>query len=125
MTITTVTFETNLAAADEIVEALTTVLAEHNELDPPDHIVLLSALRSALRNAAEDARPAETLPDDKGNTIKVGDTVVVTHLDADRGTRAWMHRGVVVGFGRTRARVRFDNHNGEYTVGHECLRVVA
>lgn len=65
------------------------------------------------------------MTDDKGNPIQVGDVVVVTHLDADRGTRCWMNRGEVVGFGRTRVTVKFENYNGEYAVGNDCLRVVA
>lgn len=53
-----VTFTTNLPCADQLVAALDLVLAPHtHQLDPPDHMVLLSALRSSLANAANDARP--------------------------------------------------------------------
>lgn len=52
-----VTFSTNLTAADDIVSALDTVLADfRNVLDPPEHIVLLSAVKHAMKNAADEAR---------------------------------------------------------------------
>lgn len=53
-----VTFTTNLSAADEIVAALDSVLADYrNILDPPEHIVLLSAVKHAMKNAADEVRP--------------------------------------------------------------------
>lgn len=54
---TTVTFSTNLAAADDIVAAIDTVLADYRTvLDTPEHIVLLSAVKYAMKNAADEAR---------------------------------------------------------------------
>lgn len=64
--------------------------------------------------------------DDRGRIIEVGDTVQVLYVDRDRGAELWMHRGEVVGFGRTRVQVRFPCRVEPYnTVGAECLRVVA
>lgn len=63
------------------------------------------------------------MTDDRGNEIRVGDTVVLTQLDSDRGAYTFMHKGVVVGFGRTRVRVQFPSRSVVDTVGGECLRV--
>lgn len=65
------------------------------------------------------------MTDDKGRHINVGDEVVVTYINTDRGAQVWMHRGEVVGFGRTRVLVRFPSRGKPQPVGHECLRVVA
>lgn len=62
--------------------------------------------------------------DDRGTPIRVGDTVHVLYIDVDRGAQMWMHRGEVVGFGRTRVRVKFPSRTNAQTVGSECLRVV-
>lgn len=64
------------------------------------------------------------MTDDRGNEIKVGDTVVLTQRDSDRGAYNWMWKGTVVGFGRTRVRVQFPSRTDVSTVGGECLRVV-
>jgi hypothetical protein len=63
--------------------------------------------------------------DDKGNEIREGDTVQVLYVDRDRGAELWMHRGTVVGFGRTRVKVKFPSRGEPQTVGSECLRVVS
>jgi hypothetical protein len=62
--------------------------------------------------------------DDRGNPIEVGDTVQVLYIDRDRGAELWMHRGKVVGFGRTRVRVQFPSRAKPSSVGPECLRVI-
>lgn len=64
--------------------------------------------------------------DDRGNELQVGDEVQVLYVDRDRGAELWMHRGKVVGFGRSRARVHFTERTLPfYTVGPEALRVVS
>lgn len=65
--------------------------------------------------------------DDQGKTINVGDSVIATYLNADRGAFLYATGtpGRVVGFGRTRVRVQFGHRNRVDTIGAECLRVVA
>lgn len=63
--------------------------------------------------------------DDKGRSIEVGSTVQVLYVDRGRGAELWMHRGEVVGFGRSRVKVRFPSRGNPQAVGPECLRVVA
>lgn len=130
-----VTFSTNLAAADDIVSALDKVLADYRgALDPPEHIVLLSAVKCAMKNAADEARPRAEIGepidvldvhklDDRGNLIQIGDTVCLTQRDSDRGAYNWMWKGIVVGFGRTRVHVQFPSRSDVSAVGGECLRV--
>ena len=65
------------------------------------------------------------MTDDKGNAIEVGSTVQVLYIDRGRGAEMWMHRGEVVGFGRTRVKVQFPSRTDPQPVGNECLRVVA
>lgn len=65
------------------------------------------------------------MTDDKGTPIEVGNTVQVLYIDRGRGAEMFMHRGVVVGFGRTRVTIQFPSRNKHYNVGPECLRVVA
>lgn len=62
--------------------------------------------------------------DDRTATIHLGDTVQVLYVNRDRGAELFMHRGVVVGFGRTRVQIQFPSRNKVYAVGPECLRVV-
>lgn len=62
--------------------------------------------------------------DDRGSEIQVGDIVQVLYVDSDRGAQQWMHRGQVVGFGRTRVQVQFPSRGDPSTVGNECLRVI-
>jgi hypothetical protein len=69
--------------------------------------------------------PSPQMKDDRDNTIAIGDTVHVLYVDRDRGAELWMHRGVVVGFGRTRVRVQFPSRALPQSVGNECLRVVS
>ena len=64
------------------------------------------------------------MTDDKGRPINLGDTVQVLFINTDRGAQVWMHRGVVVGFGRTRVQVQFPSRGKPQSVGNECLRVV-
>lgn len=61
--------------------------------------------------------------DDRNRPIHVGDTVYVVHVDRDRGAELWMGHGVVVGFGRTRVRVRFPSRTNPCAVGNEALRI--
>lgn len=63
--------------------------------------------------------------DDRGREFQVGDEVVVLYIDRDRGAEMWMHKGHVVGFGRTRVRVKFPSRGEPQAVGGECLRVVS
>lgn len=63
--------------------------------------------------------------DDKGNVIEVGSTVQVLYIDQGRGAEMWMHRGEVVGFGRTRVKVQFPSRGEPQSIGPECLRVIA
>ena len=65
------------------------------------------------------------MTDDRGNAINVGDEVVTVCINRDRGAEMWMHKGKVVGFGRTRVRVQFPSRGEPQAVGGECLRVVA
>lgn len=62
--------------------------------------------------------------DDKGRPLIVGQTVQVLYINRDRGAEMWMHRGMVVGFGRTRVKVHFPSRAWPQSVGPECLRVV-
>jgi hypothetical protein len=62
--------------------------------------------------------------DDKGNAIVVGSTVQVLYVDRGRGAELWMHRGEVVGFGRTRVKVQFPSRGTPQAIGPECLRVI-
>jgi hypothetical protein len=62
--------------------------------------------------------------DDRGRVINLGDEVVVTYINRDRGAEMWMHRGEVVGFGRTRVKVQFPSRGEPQAVGAEVLRVV-
>lgn len=59
-----------------------------------------------------------------GRPINVGDTVQVDCIDASRGAQQWMHRGTVVGFGRTRVKIEFSSATGVYNVGPECMAVI-
>jgi hypothetical protein len=61
-----------------------------------------------------------------GNTVCIGDTVVVVHADSSRGATGsmFLQRGEVVGIGRSRVVLRFASLLGEYRVGVEALRVV-
>lgn len=63
------------------------------------------------------------MTDDRGNPIQVGDEIVTTCIDRDRGAEMWMHKGTVVGFGRTRVKVQFPSRTDVSSVGGECLRV--
>lgn len=65
-----------------------------------------------------------TWVDDKGTPFQVGDEVVLLYIDRDRGAEMWMHKGTVVGFGRTRLRVQFPSRTEPSAVGPECMRVV-
>lgn len=65
------------------------------------------------------------MEDDRGQLLQLGDDVQVLYIDRDRGAEMWMHRGVVVGFGRTRVQVRFPSRDKPQPVGAECLRRVA
>jgi hypothetical protein len=67
---------------------------------------------------------AAQMTDARGTTICTGDIVQVLYIDTDRGAHVWMHRGEVVGFGRTRVRLMFPSRGSVQTVGPECLRVV-
>jgi hypothetical protein len=62
--------------------------------------------------------------DDKGTPLNIGDEVVMTCINRDRGAEMWMWRGTVVGFGRTRVKVQFPSRTDPQSVGGECLRVV-
>ena len=62
--------------------------------------------------------------DDRGREIEVGHEVAVLYINPDRGAAQWMNRGTVVGFGRTRVRVKFTIDRLPYrAIGPECLRV--
>lgn len=65
------------------------------------------------------------MSDDRGRALQVGDEVQVTYIDRGRGAEMWMHRGTVVGFGRTRVFVRFPSRGTPQRVGAECLRIVS
>ena len=62
--------------------------------------------------------------DDRNNPLAVGDNVKVLYINRDRGAELWMDTGIVVGFGRTRVKVRFPSRNLPQTVGSECLRKI-
>lgn len=64
------------------------------------------------------------MTDDRGNVLQEGDKVQVLYIDRSRGAEMWMHRGVVVGFGRTRVQVKFPSRGTPLSVGAECLRRV-
>ena len=65
-----------------------------------------------------------TALDSQGVTIMLGNKVHVDYIDRSRGAEMWMGTGIVVGFGRTRVKVRFPSRTQSQAVGSECLTVV-